>query len=113
VLLWLAAQTPMPVAAWAGLVALLLAAIRVLARDRYGFPGVPVIWNLTFLIHALVVVALVVGGVLAGRVREAGEGQLRTEAVRCLLWVAAALTAAGPFWREPDGLRPAPMLTLP
>jgi Predicted membrane protein (DUF2339) len=111
-LLWLAAQTPMPVAAWAGLVALLLAAIRVLALDRYGFSGVPVIWNLTFLIHALVVVALIVGGALAGRVREAGEGQLRTEAVRSLLWVAAALTAAALFWREPKGLWPATLLTL-
>jgi len=111
-LLWLAAHGPMPVAAWAGLVALLLAAIRVLALDRYGFPGVPAVWNLTFLIHALVVVALVVGGSLAGRVRESREGYLRTEAVRSLLWVAAALTAAALCWREPKGLWPAVLLTL-
>jgi uncharacterized membrane protein len=111
-LLWLAAHGPMPVAAWAGLVALLLAAIRVLALDRYGFPGVPAVWNLTFLIHALVVVALVVGGSLAGRVRESREAYLRTEAVRSLLWVAAALTAAALCWREPKGLWPAALLTL-
>ena len=111
-LLWLAAHGPMPVAAWAGLVALVLAAIRVLALDRYGFPGVPAVWNLTFLIHAAVVVALVVGGNLAGRVRETGEGYLRTEAIRSLLWVAAALTAAALFWREPKGLWPATLLTL-
>src|SRR4030095_7296009 len=49
---------------------------------------------------------------LAGRVREAGEGQLRTEAVRCLLWVAAALTAAALFWRGPNGRWPATLLTL-
>jgi uncharacterized membrane protein len=111
-LLWLAAHGSMPVAAWAGLVALLLAAIRVLALDRYGFPGVPAVWNLTFLIHALVVVALVIGGNLAGRVRETREGYLRTEAIRSLLWVAAALTAAALFWREPQGLWPATLLTL-
>jgi hypothetical protein len=111
-LLWVAAHRPMPVAAWAGLAALLLAAIRVLALDRYGFPGVPAVWNLTFLIHALVVVALVVGGSLAGRARETGDGYLRTEAIRSLLWVAAALTAAALFWREPKGLWPATLLTL-
>ena len=112
VLLWLAAHTPMPVAAWAGLVALLLAAIRVLALDRYGFPDVPPIWNLTFLIHALVVAALAVGGVLGGRARENGQGYLRTEAIRSLLWVAATLTAAVLLWREPRGLSPATLLTL-
>lgn len=111
-LLWLAAQTPMPVAAWAGLVALVLAAIRVLTLDRYGFPGVPPIWNLTFLIHAVVVGALAVGGALAGRARETSEGYLRTEAIRSLLWVAAALTAAALLWREPKGLWPATLLTL-
>ncbi|HEY7205069.1 MAG TPA: DUF2339 domain-containing protein [Methylomirabilota bacterium] len=111
-LLWLAARAPMPVSAWAGLVALLLAAIRVLALDRYGFPGTPAIWNLTFLIHALVVLALVAGGMLAGRARGTGQSYLRTEAIRSLLWVAAALTAAALFWREPKGLWPATLLTL-
>ncbi|HEU4439634.1 MAG TPA: DUF2339 domain-containing protein [Methylomirabilota bacterium] len=112
VLLWLAAHAPMPVAAWAGLVALLLAAIRVLALDRYGFPGAPPVWNLTFLIHALVVVALIAGGVFGGRAREVGQPYLRTEAIRSLLWVAATLTAAGLFWREPRGLWPATLLTV-
>ena len=111
VLLWLAAHAPMPVAAWGGLVALLLAAVRVLAVDRYGFSGVPRVWNLTFLLHALVVVALIAGGVLVGRAREVGREYLRTESMRSLLWVAAALTAAALLWREPRGLWPATLLT--
>ena len=112
VLLWLAAHAPMPVAAWGGLVALLLAAVRVLAVDRYGFAGVPRVWNLGFLLHALVVVALIAGGVLAGRARAAAREYLRTEAMRSLLWVAAALTAAALLWREPRGLWPATLLTV-
>jgi uncharacterized membrane protein len=111
-LLWLATRAPAPVAAWGGLLALLLAAIRVVFLDRYGFPGVPAIWNLTFLIHALVVAGLVAGGALAGRARQIGAGVLRTEAIRSVLWVAAALTAAALFWREPSGLWPATLLTL-
>jgi uncharacterized membrane protein len=111
-LLWLAARTPTPVAAWGGLVALVLAAIRVVALDRYGFPGVPAIWNLTFLIHTLVVAALIAGGSVAGRLRQVGADLLRTETVRSILWVAAALTAAALFWREPSGLWPATLLTL-
>jgi uncharacterized membrane protein len=111
-LMWLASRAPMPVAAWGGLVALLLAAIRVVALDRYGFPVVPAIWNLIFLLHALVVVALVVGGILGGRAREDSVGRLRAESTRSVLWVAAVLTAAALFWREPKGLWPATLLTL-
>ncbi|HEY7041047.1 MAG TPA: DUF2339 domain-containing protein [Methylomirabilota bacterium] len=111
-LLWLAARAPAPVAAWGGLVALLLAAIRVVFLDRYDFPGVPAIWNLTFLVHTVVVAGLVAGGTFAGRAREPGDSVLSTESIRSVLWVGAALTAAALFWREPSGLWPATLLTL-
>ena len=37
-LLWLAARSPAPVAAWGGLAALLLAAVRAVALDAYWSP---------------------------------------------------------------------------
>ena len=111
-LLWLAARSPMPVAAWGGVAALLLAAVRVVAFDRYALPGIPTVWNLTFLIHLFVVLALVIGGRLAGRVREVGVGRVRPEAMKSVLWVAGALTLAVLCWREPTGLWPAAWLTL-
>ncbi len=111
-LLWLASRAPAAVAAWGGLAALLLAAMRAVALDRYWFAGSAAVWNLTFLIHLLVVVALAVGGGLAGRARDDQLGRVGPEALRSALWVTAAATLAVLFWREPPGLWPATLLTL-
>lgn len=111
-LLWLASRAPAAVAAWGGLAALLLAAMRAVALDRYWFPESAPVWNLTFLVHLLVVVALAVGGGLAGRARDDRLGRVGPEALRAALWVTAAATLAVLFWREPPGLWPATLLTL-
>lgn len=111
-LLWLAYRTPSSVATWAGLAALLLAALRAVALDRYWSPDTVAVWNLTFLIHLLVVVTLVAGGWLGGRGREDRLGPLSPAGVSATLWLAAVVTLAVLFWREPSGLWPATLLTL-
>ncbi|MEX2221079.1 MAG: DUF2339 domain-containing protein [Candidatus Rokuibacteriota bacterium] len=111
-LLWLASRAPAPVAAWAGVAALLLAALRAVALDRYWFVDITPVWNLTFLVHLLVVAALAVGGGLGGRVRGERLGGLTPEGLRATLWVAAVATLAVQLWREPSGLWPATLLTL-
>jgi uncharacterized membrane protein len=94
------------------LAALLLAGIRAVALDRYWFPGSVPVWNLVFLIHLGVVVALVAGGVLAGRAAVDRLDHPQPALVRATLWVAAAGTLAVLLWREPPGLWPATLLTL-
>lgn len=111
-LLWLASRVPAAVAAWGGLAALLLAGSRVVAFDRYWSADVVAVWNLIFLIHLLVVVALVAGGWLGGRARGEGAWQPSRRMLRAALWVAAVATLAVLFWREPTGLWPATLLTL-
>ncbi len=109
-LLWLATRTPAPVAAWGGLAALLLAAVRAVALDRYWFPETTAVWNLAFLIHLLVVVSLVVGGALGGRALGLRLAGLTPAALRATLWVAAVVTLAVQLWREPSGHWPAILL---
>jgi uncharacterized membrane protein len=112
-LLWLAARVPAPVAAWGGLAALLLAGSRAVAFDRYWSADIVAVWNLTFLIHLLVVVALVVGGWLGGRlVGEEGPWSPSPRTLGAVLWVASIVTLAVLVWREPTGLWPATLLTL-
>lgn len=111
-LLWLASRAPAAVAGWGGLAALLLAGIRAVALDRYWSPGSVPVWNLVFLIHLGVVVALIVGGLLAGRGAADGPGHPRSVYARATLWVAATGVLAVLFWREPPGLWPATLLTL-
>ena len=65
-LLWLASRAPAPVAAWGGFIALLLSALRAVALDSYWAADITPVWNLAFLVHLLVVVALAVGGGLGG-----------------------------------------------
>lgn len=110
-LVWLASRTPSVVAAWGGLAALLLAALRTVALDPYWAPETVPIRNLAFLTHMAVVAALVVGGALAGRMRGERLGGLTPEWLRATLWVAAAGTLAVQLWREPSGLWPATLLT--
>src|SRR4030095_11884300 len=90
-----------PVAAWGGLAALLLAAARVVAFDRYT-PGTIPVWNLTYLTPLLVVVALPLGGGLAWPARPERLRALPRESVRSALWLVAALVLALLFWREPS-----------
>lgn len=89
-----------PIAVWGGLAALLLATYRVLAVDPYWHPAFVPVWNLTFLVHLLVVVALGWAGVAA---RGLGQGQ-------SLLWVLGSGLLGVLFWREPTGLWPAGLL---
>ncbi len=88
-LLWLASRAPASVAVWGGLAALILAAVRAVALDHYWSAGTTPVWNLAFLVHLLVVVALGVGGGLAGRARGASLAGLTPAALRATLWVAA------------------------
>ena len=110
VLLWSASRVQTPVAAWGGLAALLLAAARVVGADRHA-PGTLPVWNLTYLVHLLVVVALAWGGALASAARPERLRGLTGATVRSVLWLAAALVLAVLFWREPAGLWPATLLT--
>ncbi|HXJ83756.1 MAG TPA: DUF2339 domain-containing protein [Candidatus Methylomirabilis sp.] len=109
-LLWAAARAETPVAAWGGLAALLLAAARAVAWDLHA-PGEVPVWNLGYLVHLLVVVALVWGGAVAPRARPARLRALTGAAIRKVLWLAAALVLAALFWQEPSGLWPASLLT--
>jgi hypothetical protein len=111
-LLWLATRAPVTMAPWGGLAALLLAGTRAEALDRYWFPGGVPVWNQVFLIHLGVVLALIVGGMLAGRAAAEGPSHPRAVMVRAVLWVAAVATLAVLLWREPSGLWPAILLTL-
>jgi len=111
-LLWLASRVPAMVAAWGGLAALLLAGSRAVAFDRYWSADVVPVWNLTFLIHLLVAVALAAGGWLGGRALAEGPWAPSPRMIRAVLWVASVATLAVLFWREPAGLWPATLLTL-
>jgi uncharacterized membrane protein len=111
-LLWLASRAPAPMAAWGGLAALLLAAVRAVALDHYWFADTTPVWNLAFLVHLLVVVALGVGGGLGGRALGGPLAGLTPAAVRATLWMAAVVTLAVQLWREPSGLWPAGLLIV-
>jgi uncharacterized membrane protein len=110
-LLWTASRVQTPVAAWGGLGALLLAAARALGWDRH-VPGEVPVWNLTYLAHLLVVVALLWGGALAPAARSERLRGLTGRAIRDVLWLVAPLVLAVLFWREPSGLWPATLLTI-
>jgi uncharacterized membrane protein len=111
-LLWAASRVLTPVAAWGGLAALLLAAARVLAVDRWWYPEATPVWNLTFLVHLLVVAALAWGGMLATGARVEGRRGLTVEALPSVLWLAAPVVLAVLFWREPSGFWPATLLAV-
>ena len=109
-LLWAAARTAAPAPAWIGAGALALAAWRVAAVNVWGGPGVDRVWNLTFLVHLLTVLALVVGGGFAARSRPGGGAWFTGPRLRSGLWLLASLVLALVLWREPRGLWPAALL---
>jgi len=109
-LLWSASRVRSPVAAWGGLAALGLAVVRVVMVDRHA-PGTVPVWNLTYLVHLLVVVALSWGGLLASGARPERLRRLTPLVLRTVLWLGAALVLAALLWREPPGLWPATLLT--
>ena len=100
-LLWAAARLTTPVAAWGGLAALLFAAVRAVFLDRYWYPDVTPVWNLTYLVHLLVVAALVAGGARARNLRSPRLGPATAARIQSALWVGAAIVLAALFWREP------------
>src|SRR6266540_2229257 len=115
VLLWSAARVQTPVAAWGGLAALLLAAARVVAADRHA-PGTLPVWNLTYLVHLLVVVALAWGGALASAARPERLRRLTGPTVRSALWLVAALVLAVLLlvgWLARAGSSPAWVIATP
>src|SRR4029450_11732125 len=103
-LLWMAARLPTPVAAWGGLAVLIFAAIRMVFLDRYWYPDVTPVWNLTYLVHLLVVAALVAGGDRAGGWRAPRLGAATAVRIQSALWIVAAIVLAALFWREPSRL---------
>src|SRR5262249_6380342 len=109
-LLWSASRVAPPVAAWGGTAALLLAAARVVAVDAHA-PGDLPVWNLTYLVHILVVLAMGVGGALARAARPDRLGWLRGGVLQTLSWLGAALVLAVLLWREPSRLLAALLLT--
>lgn len=111
VLMWAASRLATPVAPLGALCALALAAARAGWLDREWQPAVVPVWNLTYLIHLLVVVALAVAGTIALRVRVDAVRLVAREGLRSGCWIAAALLLAGLLWREPGGLWPAGLLT--
>ncbi len=110
-LLWVARRVLTPVAAWGGLGALLLASVRVVSLDRYWYPDTAPVWNLTYLIHLLVVVALVAGGGLVRQIRPERLGGVTGVRLASVLWVVGPLVLGVLLWREPPGLWPATLLT--
>jgi uncharacterized membrane protein len=110
VLLWLASRSPAPVAAWGGLAVLLLAAVRAVAFDAYQSTDTTPVWNLAFLVHLLVVVALAAGGGLGGRALGLVRAGWTPANLRATLWIAAVGTLAVQLWREPSGHWPAVLL---
>ncbi len=111
-LLWLASRSPAPVAAWGGLAALLLAAVRAVGLDAYWSADIRPVWNRAFLVHLLVVVALAVGGGLGGRALGLVRAGWTPASLRATLWVAAIGTLAVQLWREPSGQWPAVLLIV-
>ncbi|HWO04793.1 MAG TPA: DUF2339 domain-containing protein, partial [Methylomirabilota bacterium] len=93
-LLWLASRVPISVAAWGGLVALLLAFSRAVAFDRYWSADIVPVWNLTFLVHLLVAGALAVGGWLGGRITAEERFRPNPPLLQGALWVASVVTLA-------------------
>ena len=110
-LLWAAARMTTPVAAWGGFGALALAAARAAFLDRAWYADFPPVWNLTYFVHLLVVVALIAGGAFAVKIRSARLPAETAAAMQNTLWVMAAVVLAVLCWREPPGLWPATLLT--
>ncbi len=110
VLLMVGPKVRTPVAVWGGFAALLLAAFRVLAVDPYWHPALVPVWNLSFLVHLLVVAALAWAGVAAGALGPRHLWFLTPEGFQGLLWVLASALLGVLFWREPTGLWPARLL---
>ena len=110
VLIWAASRLTTPVAPLGGLLALTLAVARAgwldVGWERVAHPA----WNLTYLVHLLVVVVVAWAGWLAGRARPEGLRGLARDGLRDLLWVGAAGLLAVLLWREPTGLWPAGLL---
>jgi uncharacterized membrane protein len=110
VLLSVAPRLVTVIPSWGGAAALLLAAIRVVAIDRYWYPNVVPVWNVTFFVHLVVVIMLAYGGRLATALRADQLKWMTSEALRTFLWVLSAGVLALLFWREPRGLWPAGLL---
>jgi len=110
VLIWAASRLTTPVAPLGGLLALTLAVARAgwldVGWERVAHP----VWNLTYLVHLLVVVVVAWAGWLAGRARPEGLRGLARDGLRDILWVGAAGLLAVLLWREPTGLWPAGLL---
>ncbi len=110
VLLMVGPKVKTPVAVWGGLAALLLATYRLLAVDPYWHPALVPVWNLTFLVHLLVVAALAWAGMAAGALGRAHLKVFTPEGFQSLLWILASVILGVLFWREPTGLWPAGLL---
>ena len=110
VLIWAASRLTTPVAPLGGLLALTLAVARAgwldVGWERVAHP----VWNLTYLVHLLVVVVVASAGWLAARARPEGLRGLARDGLRDILWVGAAGLLAVLLWREPTGLWPAGLL---
>ena len=112
VLISVAPRLATPVAAWGGTAALLLAAFRVAAVDKWGSAHWTPVWNATFLAHLLTVADIALAGQLALRLRPKHLFDATPEGLRSMLWVVASMTLSVLLWREPSGFWPAGLLTI-
>jgi len=112
VLIAVAPRLATPVAPWGGTAALVLAALRLVAGDKWGSAAWTPVWNATFLAHLLTVADIVLAGQLALRLRPHQLPGASREGLRSALWVLASLTLSVLLWREPSGLWPAGLLTI-
>jgi uncharacterized membrane protein len=112
VLISVGSRLTTPVAPWGGTAALFLAALRVIAVDKWSSAYWTPAWNATFLAHLLTVADIALAGQLALRLRAGPFPSLNREGLRSTLWVLASLTLSVLLWREPlGGLWPAGLLT--
>src|SRR5215510_8842528 len=112
VLIAVAPHLATPVAAWGGTAALVLAALRVVAGDKWGSAAWTPVWNATYFVHLLTVADIVLAGQLALRLRPQQLLNASREGLRSALWVLASLTLSVLLWREPSGLWPAGLLII-
>ena len=112
VLIAVAPHLATPVAAWGGTAALVLAALRVVAGDKWGSAAWTPVWNATYFVHLLTVADIALAGQLALRLRPQQLLSASREGLRSALWILASFTLSVLLWREPSGLWPAGLLII-
>jgi len=110
VLLSAAPRVITPAAAWGGVAALMLAAVRAVALDPYWYPELVPRLTPADVVHVAVVGCLVWAGRIALRVRPEQLLLITPHGLRAFLWIVASVVGAVLIWRETTGLWPGILL---